>query len=61
VNKNGIERKKMETNFEVHENILLKLALLYFVTYNDAKYDLRNVGIKRWRNKALDRVEWAQL
>jgi hypothetical protein len=61
VNKNGIERKKIETNFEVRGNIILKLALLYFVTHTDAKYNLRNVGIKRWRMKTLDRVEWASI
>jgi hypothetical protein len=26
---------------------------------NDVKYDLRKLGVKRWRTKALDRVEWA--
>jgi hypothetical protein len=29
--------------------------------FDDVEDDLRNMGIKRWRIKALDRVEWASL
>jgi hypothetical protein len=28
---------------------------------DDVEDDLRNMGIKRWRIKALDRVEWASI
>ena len=28
---------------------------------NDVEYDLRKVGVKRWRMKALDREEWASI
>jgi hypothetical protein len=28
---------------------------------DDVKEDLRNMGIKRWRTKMLDRVEWASI
>jgi hypothetical protein len=28
---------------------------------DDVEDDLRNTGIKRWRIKALDRVEWASI
>jgi hypothetical protein len=29
--------------------------------FDDVEDDLRNMGIKRWRIKALDRVEWASI
>jgi hypothetical protein len=29
--------------------------------FDDVEDDLRNTGIKRWRIKALDRVEWASI
>jgi hypothetical protein len=28
---------------------------------NDVEDDLRKPGVKRWRTKALDRVEWASI
>jgi hypothetical protein len=28
---------------------------------NDVEGDLRKLGVKRWRTKALDRVEWASI
>jgi hypothetical protein len=28
---------------------------------NDVEDDLRKLGVKRWRTKALDRVEWASI
>jgi hypothetical protein len=28
---------------------------------NDVDDDLRKPGVKRWRTKALDRVEWASI
>jgi hypothetical protein len=28
---------------------------------NDVGDDLRKLGVKRWRTKALDRVEWASI
>jgi Na+-transporting NADH:ubiquinone oxidoreductase subunit NqrF len=28
---------------------------------NDVEVDLRKVGVKRWRTKALDREEWASI
>jgi hypothetical protein len=28
---------------------------------NDVEDDLRKPGVKRWRAKALDRVEWASI
>jgi hypothetical protein len=28
---------------------------------NDMEADLRKLGVKRWRTKALDRVEWASI
>ena len=28
---------------------------------NDVKDDLRKLGVKRWRTKALDREEWAAI
>jgi len=28
---------------------------------NDVEDDLRNLGVKRWRTKALDREEWASI
>jgi hypothetical protein len=28
---------------------------------NDVEDDLRKLGVKRWRRKALDRVEWASI
>jgi hypothetical protein len=28
---------------------------------DDVEDDLRNMGIKRWKIKALDRVEWASI
>jgi hypothetical protein len=28
---------------------------------NDVEDDLRKPGVKRWRMKALDRVEWASI
>jgi hypothetical protein len=28
---------------------------------NDAEDDLRKLGVKQWRTKALDRVEWASI
>jgi hypothetical protein len=28
---------------------------------NDVKDDLRKLGVKRWRTKALDRTEWASI
>jgi hypothetical protein len=28
---------------------------------NDVEYDLRKLSVKRWRTKALDRVEWASI
>jgi hypothetical protein len=28
---------------------------------NDVEDDLRKFGVKRWRTKALDRVEWASI
>jgi hypothetical protein len=28
---------------------------------NDVEDDLRKLGVKRWRMKALDRVEWASI
>jgi hypothetical protein len=27
----------------------------------DAKLDLRNTGVKRWRTRGLDRIEWASV
>jgi hypothetical protein len=26
---------------------------------DDIKLDFRNMGVKRWRTRALDRTEWA--
>jgi hypothetical protein len=28
---------------------------------DDVKYDLRKLGVKRWRAKVLDREEWASI
>jgi hypothetical protein len=28
---------------------------------NDVESDVRNMGIKRWRSRALDRIEWASI
>jgi hypothetical protein len=28
---------------------------------NDVEYDIRKLGVKRWRTKALDIVEWASI
>jgi hypothetical protein len=28
---------------------------------NDVEDDLRKLGVKRWRTKAMDRVEWASI
>jgi hypothetical protein len=28
---------------------------------DDVEDDLRKLGVKRWRTKALDRVEWASI
>jgi hypothetical protein len=28
---------------------------------NDVEDDLRNLGVKRWRTKTLERVEWASI
>jgi hypothetical protein len=28
---------------------------------NDVEDDLRKLGVKRWRRKALDREEWASI
>jgi hypothetical protein len=28
---------------------------------NDVEDDLRKLGVKRWRTKPLDRVEWASI
>jgi ABC-type molybdenum transport system ATPase subunit/photorepair protein PhrA len=28
---------------------------------NDVEIDLRNVGLKRWRKRALDRIKWASV
>jgi hypothetical protein len=28
---------------------------------NDVEYDLRKLGVKRWRKKALKRGEWASI
>jgi hypothetical protein len=28
---------------------------------NDVEGDLRKLGVKRWRTKVLDRVEWASI
>jgi hypothetical protein len=28
---------------------------------NDVEDDLRKLGVKRWRTKALDRMEWASI
>jgi hypothetical protein len=28
---------------------------------NDVEDDLRKLGVKRWRTKGLDRVEWASI
>jgi hypothetical protein len=28
---------------------------------NGVEDDLRKLGVKRWRTKALDRVEWASI
>jgi hypothetical protein len=28
---------------------------------NDVEDDLRKLGVKRWRTKALDREEWASI
>jgi hypothetical protein len=28
---------------------------------NDVEDDLRNLGVKRWRTKAVDREEWASI
>jgi hypothetical protein len=28
---------------------------------DDVEMDLRNIGVKRWRSRALDRAEWASV
>jgi hypothetical protein len=30
-------------------------------SYDDVEDDLRKLGVKRWRRKALDREEWASI
>jgi hypothetical protein len=28
---------------------------------DDVELDLKNIGVKRWRTRALDRTEWASV
>jgi hypothetical protein len=39
----------------------MKVILQRLRWINDVEDDSRKLGVKRWRTKALDRVEWASI